>query len=118
MVFPRSTEWAKRIITKTFNTTATVFRKTSVSDNAGGSTDSYAQVGTYACSFSRYPITPVEREATSQAQAQIWWTFVFAAGTVIHVTDRLLCNDRQFEVVSSATGSLEIAVRVLAQEIT
>jgi len=118
MAQPRYVDRAKSIIVATLNTTARVSRKSSVPDNSGGTTDSYAVVGTYQCSFERYQITPVERENTVTLVAQSFWRFTFPYGTTILPSDRLTCNGRAFEVVASATGSLEVATRVLCQEIT
>jgi hypothetical protein len=115
---PRSVERAKSVINKTLNTTATVYRKQVVTDDMGGQTDSYVTAGSYPCSFARYPITPVERETSVTVIAVAFWQFVFPDGTDIRTSDRLICNGRSFEVVSSATGSLSLATRVLAQEIT
>jgi hypothetical protein len=118
MAFPRNIGRAEQIIQKTLNATATIIRKSHVPDTTGGFTDTYATVGTYPCSFSRYQITPLERETTFGINAIAFWQFVFPVRTQIHITDRIICNSRTFEVVSAASGSWEIAARVLAQEIT
>jgi Phage head-tail joining protein len=109
---------AKALIQTTFNTSATVLRKTSTVDTSGGFADSYASVATLACSFSRYQVTPVERENTFTVQTIVEWMFVFPFSSDIRTTDRLVVGSRTFEVVSGASGSLEVATRVLALEIT
>lgn len=113
--------WAK---TKTdtamyasFTTTAAVMRKTKVSDGAGGQTDTYASVGTYACSFSKFPIRPFERENTNVIQAYSDWEFRFARDVEVLQTDRLDCEDREFEVVGARIGSYDSANHVLCLEI-
>lgn len=108
----------KAALARTFNATAVIYRKTQVADNTGGFTDTYVVAGTYPCSFSRSQITPVERENAVQVLAISFWNFVFAADTDIRTTDRIAVGTRRFEVVSSATGSLELATRVVCQEIT
>src|SRR5688500_18813377 len=100
MTVPRSIARAQVVIQHTFSATAAVWRKTSVSDNAGGSTDSYAAVATYACSFAPHQITPTEREATVSVIAVSAWVFRFAAGTDVRTTDRLVVGTRTFEVTS------------------
>ena len=118
MSLPRAVDRAKTVIAATLNTTADVYRKGTTPDNMGGATDTYTKVATEPCSFSRYQITPIERENTVTLIGVSTWLFVFRYGTVIRTSDRLVCNGRTFEVVASATGSLEIATRVLCMEIT
>ena len=108
---------AERAIQSTFTVSAKVYRKTSVSDDAGGSVDTYPHYATYPCSFARAGAMFIEREATTAVQSVNTWRFVFAAGTVILPTDRLVVDDRTFEVISGASSSWEIATRVLAVEI-
>jgi hypothetical protein len=113
----RALEQAKIIIQRTFNTTATVMRKVTERDNKGGYVTTYEEVYTYPCTFSRYQVTPVERPETTQTRAIALWMFVFAYGVDIVGTDRLVSGGRTFEVVSATSGSLEVATRVLCQEI-
>lgn len=114
----RSLGRAQQVIQRTFNTTATVMRKTSVADNSGGFVDSYDAVATYPCSFSHYQITPLERNTNLTVTAITVWMFVFAHDVDILYTDRLVTPDlREFEVVSPAKGSYEVATRVLCQEV-
>jgi hypothetical protein len=119
MPIPRNTDILKRIVQQTFNTTCRVSRKTEVADSSGGMTDTYATVSTLACQFYRQGITPLERENAVQVRSISVWIFVFAWGSDVLPTDRLVevSSGRTFEVVSSATGSLDLACRVLAQEI-
>ena len=104
-------------LARTFTVTADVSRKTQVADTTGGFTDTYAVVATLPCSFSRSQITPIERENAVTVRAISFWNFVFPAESDIQPTDRLIVGDRTFEVVSSATGSIELATRVICQEI-
>lgn len=115
---PRILDRVQTVIQKTFTASAVVYRKGSVSDGAGGSVDSYTAVGTYACSFAPPMISPLERETAFGIQAIGPWVFRFPAFTDIRPTDRLVVDDRTFEVVSPTVGSVEIMVRVNAQEIT
>ncbi len=108
----------KAALALTFNAVATISRKAQVADSTGGFTDTYSTVATHRCSFSRAQITPIERENAVQVQGIVFWVFVFAQGTDIRTTDRIIVGTRTFEVVSSATGSLELATRVVCQEIT
>jgi len=96
---------------------AVIYRKTSVSDSAGGFTDTYASVGSAPCSYAPYQITPLEREATVSILAVQTWRFQFPVGTEIHNTDRLVTDGRTFEVVSAGSGSIELSVRVICQEV-
>lgn len=102
----------------TFTASASIKRKAQVADSTGGFADTYTTVATHRCSFSRSQITPIERESAVQVQAISFWNFVFASNTDIRTTDRIVVGTRTFEVVSSATGSLELATRVVCQEIT
>lgn len=105
-------------LNRTLSTSATIMRKAQVADSTGGYTDSYTAVSTVLCSFSRSQITPIERENAVQVLAISFWNFVFPAETDIRTTDRIVVSGRTFEVVSSATGSIELATRVVCQEIT
>lgn len=105
-------------LAQTLTVSATILRKSQVADSTGGFTDTYTAVGTHMCSFARSQITPIERENATQVLAISFWNFVFAAETDIRTTDRIVIGSRRFEVVSSATGSIELATRVICQEIT
>lgn len=98
--------------------TATVYRKSFVADTTGGFTDTYAAVGTFPCMYAPHQITPTERETTISVQAISMWRFQFPMGTDIENTDRIVTGGRTFEVVSPGSGSIEVAVRVICQEIT
>lgn len=105
------------MIQHTFTSEAEVLRKTQVADTSGGFVDSYASAGTYACSFAKTMITPLERERDVRMQSISYWQFVFAAGTDIRLTDRLLVGTRTFEVSGAGEISLAIMLRVNAKEI-
>jgi len=109
---------ARRAVEATLISTASVYRKTQLSDNAGGFTDSYAVVATYPCRYYAYPITPIEKESTTQVQSIVFWRFIFPHGADIGPTDRLTVGSRTFEVVRGLIGSIEITLDVLCQEIT
>lgn len=98
--------------------TATISRVTRVKDRSGGFTETWASVGTYSCSFSRFPIRPLERERDARIQAISYWAFRFPVGTVILNTDRIVVGARTFEVVSAGSGSTEITSQAVCQEIT
>ena len=119
MPIPRNTDVLKRVIQQTFNTSVEVSRKGQVADTTGGMTDTYTVAATLPCQFYRQGITPLERENAVQVRSISVWIFVFAWGSDVLPTDRLVevSSGRTFEVVSSATGSLDLACRVLAQEI-
>lgn len=103
---------------RTLNTTATIMRKTSVSDGEGGTTDSYVVEHTYTCLFARSAVRPQEREATAIVEGIQQWTFIFESGTDILRTDRIVCQGRTFEVVGSGSGSHELGHLVICVEIT
>ena len=117
MTLPRDVTRFRQLLATTFNTTATIQRVSRVADNTGGTSDSYATVMTLPCQFYRQGTTPRERETTTQVQVTAIWIFVFPYGTELLNTDRITCNGRQFEVTSAATGSFELAARVLAVEL-
>ena len=118
MAYPRSVGRAQQIIQKTFTVTATISRKTQVADTTGGFTDTYAETATYPCSFTRFQIRPTERETTISVESVMLWTFVFPFDADVRNTDRIACQGRSFEVISSASGSLEVAKRVVCMEIS
>lgn len=108
----------RRAVEATLISQASVYRKTQTTDNAGGFTDTYAVVATYQCRFYAYPITPIEKESTTQVQSIVFWRFIFPYDADIEPTDRLTVGDRTFEVVRGLMGSMEITLDVLCQEIT
>jgi hypothetical protein len=113
-----SLEAARRLVSWQFADEATVHRLTRVSDGAGGSTDSYVAGTTYPCSFSPYPITPVERESTTQVQTIVFWRFLFPHDADIRPTDRLMVGTRTFEVINAGAGTINITLQAITQEIT
>lgn len=114
---PRHYAKAQAIIARTLTASAQISRVTRVADGSGGQTDTYAVVATLPCSYSVSGIRPLERENATQIRSIVVWNFVFAAGTDIQFTDRILVDGRTFEVVSHRTGSIELATRVICMEI-
>lgn len=108
---------ARRVAAWQFVETAVVFRKSSVQDTTGGWIDTYTETASYQCSFSAYPITPIERENTVTIVAISFFRFLFAHDADIQHTDRLTVGSRDFEVVSSNVTSIPITREVIAQEI-
>jgi hypothetical protein len=102
----------------TLDATATVYRRVQVPDTSGGSTDTYTLAASYPCRFSRYQITPREREGTLQVQVVSYWQFLFEVSAVIRNTDRIHVGSRVFEVVSGGLSSLALEQNVVCAEIT
>lgn len=102
-----------------FSATAIVLHKVTVEDSQGGTVDTYPTEGatSYPCSFARYNITPVEREAQPRIQSIGTWQFLFAVDADIRDTDRLVVGSRTFEVVGAGVGSADLAQRVICMEI-
>ena len=117
MPIPRHYVKAQTIIARTLTATAQISRLTQTPDTSGGMTDTYTSVMTLPCSYSMSGIRPLERESATQVRSIVVWNFVFEAGTDIRFTDRILVDGRTFEVVSSRTGSIELATRVICMEI-
>lgn len=130
MSIPRALTRAQTVIARTFTATATIMRKTQITDDAGGFADTYAAVATYDCSFSRYPVRPFEREQGTFVRVVSLWTFVFSTDSDVEPTDRVAigafdvgtdiadATGRIFEVIDPATGSLDVVRRVICEEIT
>jgi len=97
---------------------ATVLRLTQGRDTTGGWLDTYTPVHTYPCTFNPFPITPLERETTTNVRVISAWQFLFPTGSDIVSTDRLQVGTRTWEVVQAGSGSLDLQVKVVAQEIT
>lgn len=104
-------------IGSTFTSTATVLRKASVADTSGGFADTYPPVATYPCTFAPYQIRPLERESAERIQSISYWQFAFPFDAVVRLTDRLLVGTRTFEVSGSGSGTINVALYVIAQEI-
>jgi head-tail adaptor len=117
MALPRALARPRAVIQRTFNTTADIVRLVQVRDSQGGHHNTYTVVASYPCSFSRYPVRPVEREAQPRVQAITQWQFVFAWDTEITSTDRIVCDGRTFEVIDAGIGSGDLARRVICLEI-
>lgn len=119
MSVPRALAKAQSIVNRvTLDTPAIIYRRTQVADTTGGFVDTFESVATVLCSFAAQGITPQEREGTYTVQTITVWRFVFSAGTDVRQTDRIICQGRTFEVTSSASGSIEVAKRVICTEIT
>lgn len=119
MSVPRALAKMASIVERTtLDTPAQIWRRTQVADTSGGYVDTFALAQSVLCSFAPQGITPVEREGTVTVTAITVWRFVFPLGTVVSQTDRIICLGRTFEVTSSASGSLQVAVRVICTEIT
>lgn len=97
--------------------TATVLRKSYVSDGAGGQVDSYTNIGSFPCSLEPYPVQPRERERVPGTQAYLEWKIIFQPEVVIHQTDRIECRSRTFEVMGQGLGTHSVANEVLCKEI-
>lgn len=108
---------ARRVIGWQMTETATVHRLSHVVDTTGGFIDTYTAVATYPCSFSAFPITPIERENTITVQNVAFWRFVFPHDADIRPTDRLVVGERSFEVVNAGGPSINTHVQVIAQEL-
>ena len=98
--------------------TAVVHRLAQARDTTGGWTDTYEAVHSYKCTFTPIPITPLERETTTNVRVISAWQFLFPSGSDIRSTDRLIVGDRTWEVVQGGVGSLDLQIRVICQEIT
>lgn len=97
--------------------TATIMRKSHVSDGFGGQTDTYASVGTFACSLVKYPVRPLEREGSQQIQSYTDWRFNFDRDVEVLQTDRIVCQGRTFEVLGRGVGTFEMSNRVITVEV-
>lgn len=118
MSLPRVLTRIRNVIIKTFDTTAGVYRKVSVADSSGGSTDTYSLVTTYPCKITIYPIRTLEREASERVQSIRYWQFAFPYDAVVLPTDRLVTpDDRTFEVNGTGHDSTNIVLLVTALEI-
>jgi hypothetical protein len=104
-------------VAQTFTSTATLYRKSSTPDGAGGQTDSYTVVAAYPCSIGKFPVRPFEAERSQMIQAVSEWQFVFARTVVVQPTDRIDCEGRHFEVVGSGVGSFDLVNKVICIEI-
>jgi hypothetical protein len=97
---------------------ATIHRLSQVRDSTGGWVDTYTPVHTYDCTFSPFPITPLERETATNVRVISAWQFLFPSGVDIISTDRLVVGTRTWEVVQAGTRSTDLQTRVVAQEVT
>lgn len=115
------TRWSKlktdAVMHASFTTTATIQRKSIVSDGAGGQVDTYTNLGPYECSFSKFLVRPAEREKSEMIQAFSDWEFRFARSVTVQPTDRIVCEGRTFEVVGQGIASYDSANHVLTIEI-
>jgi len=104
-------------VERSFVASATIMRSTPTVDSQGSPIDSYLDVGTYPCSFGRNPTRPLERENQPRIQAIAYWVFVFARAVDVRATDRIVADDRTFEVVNAEVGSADTVRRVMCMEI-
>lgn len=104
-------------VAQTFSASATVLRKVQTEDTSGGFADTYTILATYACSFGRYPVRPLERENQPRVFSISEWSFLFSVDADVRVTDRLAVGNRTFEVVDAGLGSADVARRAICLEI-
>ena len=117
VLLPGELSSLRAAFTRLYDAEATVMRRVQVSDSAGGFTDSYVAAGTYPCTFSKYPVRPLDREQSERVQVMQAWQFVFPSGTDIQNTDKLIVGSRTFEVVAAGAWSTDITLGVYAEEI-
>lgn len=98
--------------------TCAVQRPTRVKNADGGYTDAYETVLTVMCRRTPDFIPPVERQAGVVVRGIARWWISFAAETEIRSTDRLVINERTYEVLDDQDRTIEIERRVLAQEMS
>ncbi len=108
---------ANLALTATFLATCSVLRIQSVSDGAGGYTNTFVSVATHLCNFDRLNVRPREVESSVRIQDVTYWTFSFVPGTDIRVTDRLQVGTRTFEIVGAGDGSSNVVLYIICQEI-
>jgi len=96
---------------------ATVWRKSIVSDGAGGQTDTYAVVATYSCSMTPSMISPREVEQTAAIQVISLWQLHLPYDADVVPTDRLVVGTRTFEVVRSSARTVDVDLVVHCVEI-
>jgi hypothetical protein len=115
---PGELDALRRVLDTQKTAQATVHRLAQVRDSTGGWIDTYAPIHTYDCSFSPFPITPLERETATNVRVISAWQFLFPSGVDIISTDRLVVGTRTWEVVQAGTRSTDLQTRVVAQEVT
>jgi hypothetical protein len=104
-------------IETTFTGSAQVMRRIQTSDASGGFVVSYTLVHTYPCSYSRYPVRPLDRELQPRVQVVTAYRFLFAEDADIQAIDRLLVGDRVFEVIECDVANLPTYRDAFCQEI-
>lgn len=108
---------ANRALYATFLTMATVLRKQSVSDGAGGHVDTYVSTSTVACNFERSLVRPREVEYAQRIENITYWDFHFVPGSIdLDPTDRLEVGTRTFEVVGRGLGSSTVVLSIITLE--
>lgn len=118
MSIPRALGRVRQVVSKIFDTTAAVMRKSSVDDSSGGQVDTYVLFKTYPCALQIYPVRSVERESAERIHSIVHWQFVFPFDADIRPTDRLVTpDDRTFEVSGSGKDSFNIYLLITTQEI-
>lgn len=104
----------------TFSTTAQIQRRTSVSDGAGGSTDTFTDAELVKCFFYGSAGGNSEnRLPTDRVEVNENWIFMFPSKTNLKHGDRIKVGTRIFEVGSiSGPSSRDVVLTVGANEIT
>ncbi len=104
-------------ILDTFTGTAAVWRRVETADASGGFVVSYTLVHTYPCSYSRYPVRPLDRELQPRVQVVTAYRFLFADDADVQSIDRLIVGDRTFEVIECDVANLPLYRSAFCQEI-
>lgn len=98
--------------------TATVARATTVSDGAGGRTETWATVATTRCRVAPGGNLPAERIVADRVKSTVVWSVTLPATVDVRATDRVLVGTRTFEVIGVlAPRSFGVLARVVAVEV-
>ncbi len=108
-------------IGETLTGSAEVWRRIETADASGGFVVSYSHVHTYPCSYSRYPVRPLDRELQPRVQVVTAYKFNFADDADVQAVDRLIVGSglqqRTFEVVECDVSNLALYRSAFCQEI-
>jgi head-tail adaptor len=95
---------------------ATIYRITQSSDGYGGTTETETLLGTIPCDYARK--SGIERFEGEQVQGLGDWILTFEVGTDIQVNDRVVIDNRNFEIAAVYAFVWATAVQAEANEQT
>lgn len=110
-------ELVSRLQPNFYPTSATIRRKTRVSDGMGGQTETWADVATVRCRYAPGGGKAGEQITADRLENASQWTIAFAGAPDVRDADRVVIGSRTFEVNKAMSATVTQPLSVLCVEV-